>query len=77
MVKLKLVMEQMIMSLTLFLEYASSGGTSTGGGFTIHLATTTLSLDSTTRIVLVLSENRMNFYSNGVQLGSGVRLLKE
>jgi hypothetical protein len=43
----------------------------------INLATPTLIPDSTTRRISVLSENKMNFYSNGVQLGSEARLLKE
>ncbi len=57
--------------------YASAGGTSTGGSISINLATSTLSSDSTTRRILVLSDNKMSFYSNGVQLGLGVRLLKK
>lgn len=56
--------------------YASAGGSSTGGGISVNLATTTLNSDSTTRRCLTLSDNKMNFYSNGVQLGSAIRLIK-
>lgn len=56
--------------------YASAVGSSTGGGISINLATTTLNSDSSTRRILFLGDNTMTFYSNGVQLGSAIRLLK-